>query len=299
MQSLRFFTSIVLTTLALALANTAQADKGTAQKQASVPKTGWHTSFSQAEAEAKALGKPLVVHFYTDWCGPCQQMERNVLNETAVLKCLGADVVGVKVNADQHPDLKSRFGISGFPTDVLVSPTGEVSTRYVGYASPSSYVARLKKEGAKHPSHPAAEVAETSEKASKQRAKRKADKKHLGLDGYSPVALTTGQLWKKGQPEFAATYRGILYHFVNEDELNLFLETPDSYAPQLLGCDPVILMESGRAVQGDIEHGVFFRERVYLMATEANREAFLKKPAFYADKQFAVEADKIEQLVSR
>lgn len=298
MQSLRLIVTVVATTFAISLANTAPAEMGAASKKSTLPKTGWHTSFSQAEAEAKALGKPLLIHFYADWCGPCQKMESNVLNEPAVLRCLGKDVVGVKVNADHHSDLKSRFGISGFPSDVVVSPKGQVSSRYVGYTSESSYVARLKKEGDKYPSKPAAQLAKAEKSATKE-SKSDEKAKHLGLDGYSPVALTTGKLWKKGQPEFAARYRGIIYHFANEEELELFLETPDTYAPRLLGCDPVILAKSGRAVRGDIEHGVFFREKVYLMATGANREEFLKNPALYADKQMAVEADKIEQLVSR
>ena len=41
---------------------------------------GWHKNYSKAYFEAKRLGLPLVVHFYTDWCGPCQQMEASVLN---------------------------------------------------------------------------------------------------------------------------------------------------------------------------------------------------------------------------
>lgn len=299
MQSLRFVATTVVITISFALANSAQAEKGAARKSSSLPKAGWHTSFTQAEAEAKALGKPLVVHFYADWCAPCKKMESTVLNQPEVLRCLGSDVVGVKVNADHHPDLKSRFGVSGYPSDVLVGPTGGVSTRYVGYASQTSYVARLKKEGAKYPSQPTAKVVAKSEKASDKEPQPDRDRQHLGLDGYSPVALTTGKLWKKGKPDFAARYRGSVYHFVNAEELDLFLETPSDYAPRLLGCDPVILAKSGRAVRGDIQHGVFFRKRVFLMATNANREEFLKNAPFYADKQLAVEADKIEQLVSR
>ncbi|MCA9068299.1 MAG: thioredoxin family protein [Planctomycetaceae bacterium] len=299
MQSLRFVVTTAVTTIALTWASPSQAEMGTSQKNTSLPKSGWHTSYSQAESEAKALGKPLLVHFYADWCGPCQKMERSVLNQSEVLNCLGKDVVGVKVNADHHPDLKNRFGISGFPSDVLVSPTGEVSSRYVGYASESSYVARLKNEGAKYPSQPTTQLANQPNKSATKELRTIGKTKHLGLEGYSPVALTTGKLWKKGKPEFAARFRGIIYQFSTAEELDLFLDSPTDYAPKLLGCDPVILAKSGKAVRGGIEHGVFFRKRVYLMATDANREEFLKNAAYYADKNFAVEADQIEQLVSR
>ena len=304
MPSTRVTTTITLCTLALFFAASTRADMAPMGKKPALT-TGWHTSFSQAEAEAKALGKPLLVHFYADWCGPCQQMERSVLNQPKVIRCLGSDVVGVKVNADHHPELKSRFGISGFPSDVLVSPAGKVSTRYVGATSESSFIARLKREGEKYPGKSDTQLAKKSERKATKKTSAgsektdKADAKHLGLDGYSPVALATGQIWKKGKSEYSAIYRGIEYRFTDERELELFLESPADYAPKLLGCDPVILAESGRPVQGQITHGVFYGESVFLMATEANRKTFLKNPAFYAEKRFAVEADEIEQYVRR
>lgn len=301
MPSPRVTTTILLCALAVAAVPFANADMAP-MKEKPAFKTGWHSSFSQAEAEAKSLGKPLLVHFYADWCGPCQMMERNVLNQPEVVRCLGRDVVGVKVNADRHPELKSRFGVSGFPSDVIVSPTGEATTRYVGATSESGFVARLKKEGGKYPGKGETELAEKAEpKATKKTSKdrRKNDAKHLGLEGYSPVALSTGQIWKKGKSHYSAIYRGIEYRFADERELERFLETPAEYAPKLLGCDPVILSDSGRAVQGQITHGVFFRGDVYLLATDANRKTFLENPAFYADKRFAVEADEIEQYVRR
>jgi thiol-disulfide isomerase/thioredoxin/YHS domain-containing protein len=262
---------------------------------------GWHTNFAEAQAEAQALGKPLLVHFYADWCGPCQQMERSVLNQPAVLRCLGVEMVGVKINADHHADLKNRFGVSGFPSDVVVSPAGEVSTRFVGATSESSFIARLKREGAKYPSKPDTQLAKRDEEKTEKPAVAipAADRKHLGLEGYSPVSLTTGKLWKKGNPRYAAKHQGLTYHFASADELEMFEANPARYVPKLLGCDPVILSESGRAVRGKPVHGVFYRNSVFLMATEANREEFLENPAFFADKRFAVEVDEIEQYVRR
>ena len=300
MPSPRLMILVLALTVSLSLESVGLGDMSSPNKDRS-RKAGWHTNFAAAQAEAKALGKPLLVHFYADWCGPCQQMERNVLNQPAVLRSLGTDMVGVKINADHHPDLRSRFGVSGYPSDVVVSPTGDVSNRYVGATSESGFVARMKREGAKYPSKPEVQLADQTKERTDQPAVAvpAENRKLLGLDGYSPVALAKGKLWKKGDPRHAAKYQGLTYHFANADELEMFLAEPAKYTPKLLGCDPVVLAESGRAVRGKTVHGVFFRNNVYLMVSEANREEFLKKPAFYADKRFAVSADEIEQFVSR
>jgi thiol:disulfide interchange protein len=163
MQSLRFTTRALAFTTLVSLATVGLGDM-TPNGNGISQKTGWHTSFTEAEAQAKALGKPLLLHFYADWCGPCQQMERTVLNQPSVVRCLGVDVVGVKINGDHHADLLSRFGVSGFPTDVLVSPDGEVSVRSIGISSETAFIDRLKREGAKYPARQDTQLAESSAK---------------------------------------------------------------------------------------------------------------------------------------
>ena len=38
------------------------------------PHDGWLTDFDAALAEAQELKRPLLIHFYTDWCPPCRRM---------------------------------------------------------------------------------------------------------------------------------------------------------------------------------------------------------------------------------
>lgn len=104
---------------------------------------GWHTDFETALAEARETGRPLLVHFYTDWCGPCRKMEKHVLNAPAVLDDLATRVVGVKVNAEDERGLANRFGVRGFPSDVFVSPDGEVLNRSSGYLRLPQYVSKI------------------------------------------------------------------------------------------------------------------------------------------------------------
>ena len=80
---------------------------------------GWSTvSFEQAQRLAADRGVTLLVHFYADWCGPCQRMERDVFSRQDVSAALGAGIVSVKVNSDRRKDLTGRYGVRSLPSDV-------------------------------------------------------------------------------------------------------------------------------------------------------------------------------------
>jgi thioredoxin 1 len=56
--------------------------------------------------------KPLLVHFYADWCGPCR-MQSPIVDAIAEEN---SDVVVAKVNVDDVPEVAERFGIVSIPT---------------------------------------------------------------------------------------------------------------------------------------------------------------------------------------
>ena len=97
------------------------------------PASIWKSDFAAAEAEAKKLNRPLVVHFHATYCPPCKQMEREVLFTPQVLKLLEAGFVAVKVDLPKNPKLQARFGINSMPTDLIVGPDGKVLVKTEGY----------------------------------------------------------------------------------------------------------------------------------------------------------------------
>ena len=82
-------------------------------------------------------------------------------------------------------------------------------------------------------------------------------------------------------------------------ELVEFRNNPESFAPKLLGCDPVILWETDRAVAGSVEYGAFFDGELYLFKTEERRKQFKANPSRFNRLQHALKADQIEQTVMR
>ncbi len=98
--------------------------------------------FAIAEKKAKAENKNLFIDFEATWCGPCKLMDKIVYNADVVVKA-SANIIAVKVDCDEHPDLVKRFGVKGYPTLILVSPEGKVLKTKSGYQSVKRTVAFL------------------------------------------------------------------------------------------------------------------------------------------------------------
>ncbi len=95
-----------------------------------VAATGWADSkwfagadgFAEATKVHEGRGKPMWVYFYTDWCGYCRRLDREILSSDAVSASLD-DVVAVRINPEQGPQeqaLASRFGVTGFPSFFVI-----------------------------------------------------------------------------------------------------------------------------------------------------------------------------------
>ena len=271
----------------------------------------FRSDFKVAMREAEEKKLPLLIHFYADWCTPCQRMEREVFTSSTVKDLLGGHFIAVKINSDHHQELLARYGVQTLPSDVIVdSLTGRVlaiksgfqdRNGYLGYASQAEaqflkahprelVTGTLVSAGNTGPSGEATKTGETEPTAPKQ---------IIGLNGFSPVALAKSRQWNKGSPNFAWDYRDVTYYFSTRDELVEFREHPEVYAPKLLGCDPVILWESDKAVAGDIRYGAFFDDELFLFKSEERRTQFKSNPEKYIRLQHALKVDQIEQTVIR
>jgi thioredoxin 1 len=73
-------------------------------------------------------GKPVLVDFYADWCGPCKMMAP-ILKETK--DALGEKVTIIKIDVDRNREVAQQFGIQGVPT-LMVFLNGQVKWRESG-----------------------------------------------------------------------------------------------------------------------------------------------------------------------
>ncbi len=87
------------------------------------------------EADVLKSGRPVLVDFWAEWCGPCKQIAP-ALEEIA--SEMGDRVTVAKLNIDENPMTPGRYGVRGIPT-LMVFKDGKVAATKVG-AMPKSKI---------------------------------------------------------------------------------------------------------------------------------------------------------------
>ena len=85
--------------------------------------------------ELLGTGKPMVLDFWAEWCGPCR-MVSPIIDELAQ-EYEGRVTIG-KINVDENDDVVGRFGIRNNPT-VIFFKNGEMVDKIVGATSKDKF----------------------------------------------------------------------------------------------------------------------------------------------------------------
>lgn len=87
-----------------------------------------HLTAEEFERQLRDSEVPVVVDFWAEWCGPCHAIAPSVAKMAQEYQ--GRVFVG-KIDADEYPDIVSRYGIMGIPTLIYFKGGQEVD-RVIG-----------------------------------------------------------------------------------------------------------------------------------------------------------------------
>ena len=123
---------------------------------AAAAKPGWLTDYTQAQGEAKAKKKLLLMDFTgSDWCGWCMRLDREVFSQPEFQQYAEKHLVLLEVDFPmrkqqppalrrQNEELMQRYRVQGFPTIVLLDERGR-QLQQLGYipGGPAAFIAAL------------------------------------------------------------------------------------------------------------------------------------------------------------
>ena len=79
-------------------------------------------------------GKPVLVDFWAEWCGPCRRLAPTVDELAGEYE---GRVVVAKMNVDEQPATPMRFSVRGIPT-LLLFKGGQVVEQVIGVTDKDS-----------------------------------------------------------------------------------------------------------------------------------------------------------------
>jgi len=94
--------------------------------------------FEEALYLAKSENKKVIVDIYTDWCGWCKKMDKDVYENKSIKKITDKSFVIVKLDAEGTDKIKYNgteyteaglalfFEAQGYPTTVFLEPDGKL-----------------------------------------------------------------------------------------------------------------------------------------------------------------------------
>lgn len=104
----------------------------------------WENSLSAGLDSAKNQNKPVMIDFYTDWCGWCKKLDNDTYSNAKV-QDLANKFICIKINGDNARTDVAKYGVNGFPTIVFLDSNGKEIDRNVGYATADVLAGKMEK----------------------------------------------------------------------------------------------------------------------------------------------------------
>jgi len=122
------------------------------------PAAEWLTDYTQALQQAREQKKPVLIDFTgSDWCTWCMRLDQEVFATAEFKSYAAANLVLLKVDFPKrnplppaqnarNEKLAAQFGVRGFPTVVVLQPTGSKAGE-LGYqpGGPSRFISSVEK----------------------------------------------------------------------------------------------------------------------------------------------------------
>lgn len=93
-------------------------------------------SWMDVNQKAMASGKLIMVDAYTEWCGPCKEMDKRMFHDNAeIADLINEHFVSYKIDCERGfgLDFSRKFKVNAYPTLLFFNSEGQLIDRQMGY----------------------------------------------------------------------------------------------------------------------------------------------------------------------
>jgi thioredoxin-related protein len=107
--------------------------------------------YQEGMKQAKESNKPILLDFYTDWCGWCKKMDKETYGNRDIQQLLNLNFIPIKINAESKEpvkvdgkemkmkDLTRKYAVRAYPTTVFLEPDGTPIAPWAGFSEAASF----------------------------------------------------------------------------------------------------------------------------------------------------------------
>lgn len=106
-------------------------------------------TLAQAMKKAAKEKKMIYVDLSATWCGPCQQLKKTTFRDDMVVDFMIKNYINIAFECDKDGEMsleyRNKFKSTAFPTHLIISETGELIHKFVGFHRPAEFIAEMRK----------------------------------------------------------------------------------------------------------------------------------------------------------
>lgn len=110
------------------------------------------TTLEQASVKAKSENKLIFLDCFTQWCGPCKMMAKNVFPAERVGQHMNDRFVNLKIDMETPygAALAQRLQVQAYPTFIIFNADAQEIGRFLGGCSKEEFLARVEEKSKDH-----------------------------------------------------------------------------------------------------------------------------------------------------
>ena len=106
----------------------------------------WEKNYDDGLALAKKEKKLVMVDVYTDWCGWCKKLDKDVYATKEVSDLLAKDFIAIKLNPEKskkNANVAEKFGVRGYPNIIFLDADGKMLSQIGGYVPAKEFLQQM------------------------------------------------------------------------------------------------------------------------------------------------------------